>query len=77
LFKSIRGFSSAHSNQALLCNKACINLLSGIALHSAVGIAHKEDTEIAFVNFEPGIDVIATHMNLGFGKKAKQTLFID
>jgi hypothetical protein len=66
-----------HSLIKMLCNKACINLFSGIALHSAVEIAHKEDTEIAFVHFGAGVDVIATHMNLGFGKKAKQTLFID
>ena len=92
-----------------------------IALHSAVGTAHKEDPEIALVHFGAGVDVIgihydeipkyalteileqyqrhdfknafvdlvikqakikpkshiATHMNLGFGKKVKQTPFAD
>jgi len=91
-----------------------------IALHSAVGIAHEEDAEIALVHVGAGVDVIgihygeipknalteileqyprhdfknafvdliikqaelkpkshiATHMNLGFGTKAKKTRFI-
>lgn len=32
-----------------------------IALHSAVGIAHKEDPEIALVHFGAGVDVIGIH----------------
>jgi hypothetical protein len=45
----------------VLWNKTFINLLSEIDLHLAVGIAHKEDTEIALVHFCTGVDVIGIH----------------